>query len=133
MTSPNEKIQALWEEIIIKEKINNITIKMDEIKKDQTQIREIIREELTNLWNVSEIPTFKIILEKLTKLEEEKNKQIVKDKNITQQPEIVPINAWRRTKKPIMIDISKMKPIILESVGKVLDRLSLLRKEGKFQ
>ena len=31
-----------------------------------------------------------------------------------------------------MIDISKMKPIIPESVGKVLDRLSLLRKEGKF-
>ena len=44
MTSPNEKIQALWEEIIIKEKINNIIIKIDEIKKDQTQIREVIRE-----------------------------------------------------------------------------------------
>lgn len=130
----NDKIQDLWEEIIIKENIKNITKMMGEIKNDQNQTRQIIREELTKLWNTSEIPTFKIILEKLKNLEEEKSKniQIIKNENITKQPEMVPINAWRRTKEPVMVDISKMKPNIPESVNKVLQNLSLLQKEGKF-
>jgi hypothetical protein len=126
----SERIEALWEEIIIKEKINNITINLNEIKKDQTQMRQIVREELTNLWNASEIPTFKIILEKLKNIEEVKiNKQIIKK---SKQSEIVPINAWRRTKEPIMVDISKMKPEIPKSVDNMLNGLSLLQKEGKF-
>ena len=70
----SEKIQDLWEEIIVKENIQNIIIKMDDLKKDQIQIRHIIIEELTNLWNISEIPTFKIILEKLKRIEAEKTK-----------------------------------------------------------
>lgn len=131
MSNTNEKIQNLWEELIVKEKMDIIITKLNKIEKEQNQLRQIIKDELTNLWNVSEIPTFRIILEKLTKLEEVKNKQKL-EKEELQQPEIKPINIWKRTKEPIMVDISKNKPKISKSVEKMLDGLLTLQKEKKF-
>lgn len=131
MSNTNEKIQNLWEELIVKEKMDIIIAKLNKIEKEQNQLRQIIKDELTNLWNVSEIPTFRIILEKLTKLEEVKNKQKL-EKEELQQPEIKPINIWKRTKEPIMVDISKNKPKISKSVEKMLDGLLTLQKEKKF-
>jgi len=69
--SDSEFIKNLWEEIIVKEKLNAI-MRLVEKQDNQENLRQIIREELTSLWNNSEIPTLKMILDKLIKLEEGK-------------------------------------------------------------
>ena len=128
--SDSEFIKNLWEEIIVKEKLNAI-MRLVEKQDNQENLRQRIREELTSLWNNSEIPTLKMILDKLIKLEEGKQK-IIPEKEITNKPELKAINAWRRVNEPMMIDISKMKPNISEPIGKVLDNLGQLSKKGKF-
>src|SRR4051812_38653581 len=90
----NKMIRAIWEELVLREKLENIRTTISKIQEEQTMVRSIVKEELTNLWNDSKIPTYKNILQKLTNLEgETSNKQIVKEES---QPEMVPINAWRR-------------------------------------
>ena len=57
--SDTELIQALWKEIIAKERLGVIIDLIENLKDNQNNLRSIIREELTNLWNNSEIPTLK--------------------------------------------------------------------------
>lgn len=148
----SDKIDQIWNEIIIKEQLENIIKLLTEIKENQSKIQElniqeIVKEELTKLWNISEVPTFKMILEKIDLLEnKDKQKQKIEERiessgvnketidliKLEEKPEIVPIDAWRRTKEPIMIDISKMKPQLTEPVKQTIEKLALLSKRGKF-
>lgn len=148
----SDKIDQIWNEIVIKEQLENIIKLLTEIKENQSKIQElniqeIVKEELTKLWNISEVPTFKMILEKIDLLEnKDKQKQKIEERiessgvnketidliKLEEKPEIVPIDAWRRTKEPIMIDISKMKPQLTEPVKQTIEKLALLSKKGKF-
>lgn len=128
--SDTELIQALWKEIVLKERLGVIIDLIENSKVNQDNLRSIVRKELTNLWNNSEIPTLKLILDKLTKLEGEQ--KIIPEKEIKNKPELKAINAWRRIKEPIIMDISQMKPKISEPIGKALDDLGSLCKKGKF-
>ena len=148
----SDKIDQIWNEIIIKEQLENIIKLLTEIKENQSKIQELniqenVKEELTKLWNISEVPNFKMILEKIDLLEnKDKQKQKIEERiarsgvnketidliKLEEKPGIVPIDAWRRTKEPIMIDISKMKPQLTEPVKQTIEKLALLSKRGKF-
>lgn len=110
-------------------------IRIQEIKNIvRNEIREIVREEIRNAWNSSEIPTLALIIEKLNLILKEKN--IVQGETSSskeiEEKEIVPINAWKRGIEPMMMDISKMKPNLPEPVGKTLNKLRELKRQGKF-
>lgn len=133
----DKMLRDLWEEIILKQKIEKIMETLNNIQKEQIEIqkaikeeqsliRRIIKEELTNLWNSSEVPTYKTILQKLTKLEGEAStsKQIIRE--VKTEPELVPLNVWKRTREPIMVDVSKSKVKISESIKTALSELANL-------
>ena len=131
MNNTENQIKDIWNEIFIKESLNAILKKMEE---NQEISRKIIKEEITALWNISEIPIFKQILDKLTiiqnSLEQNKEKKIIKDE--TEEPELVPITVIGRTKEPILMDISKSKPKITIGVKRTINGLAELHKSGKF-
>lgn len=131
MNNTENQIKDIWNEIFIKESLNAILKKMEE---NQEISRKIIKEEITALWNISEIPIFKQILDKLTiiqnSLEQNKEKKVIKDE--TEEPELVPITVIGRTKEPILMDISKSKPKITIGVKRTINGLAELHKSGKF-
>lgn len=131
MSNAENQIKDIWNEIFIKESLNAILKKMEE---NQEINRKIIKEEITALWNMSEIPIFKQILDKLTiiqsNLEQNKGKKIIKEE--IEEPEIVPITVIGRTKEPILMDISKSKPKITTGVKRTINSLAELHKSGKF-
>ena len=131
MSNSEERIKDIWEELIIKEKLKAILIKIEE---GQVSNRQIIKEELTELWNISEIPIFKQILEKLTVinncLENNSNKKQVMEED--KEKEMVPINVIGRLKEPVMMDISKSKPKLTIGVKRGINSLAELHKLGKF-
>ena len=131
MNNTENQIKDIWNEIFIKKSLNAILKKMEE---NQEISRKIIKEEITALWNISEIPIFKQILDKLTiiqnSLEQNKEKKIIKDE--TEEPELVPITVLGRTKEPILMDISKSKPKITIGVKRTINGLAELHKSGKF-
>ncbi|KAL1831560.1 hypothetical protein ACET3Z_001211 [Daucus carota] len=129
MSNSEERIKEIWNEILVKEGLKTIITKIEE---NQEKSRQIIREEITALWNISEVPTFKQILGKLTTIQNylEPKKEIVENE---EKPEVVPINIIGSSiKSPILMDISKSKPQMSTGVKRAINSLAELHKKGKF-
>lgn len=129
MSNSEERIKEIWNEILVKEGLKTIITKIEE---NQEKSRQIIREEITALWNISEVPTFKQILGKLTTIQNylEPKKEIVENE---EKPEVVPINIIGNSiKSPILMDISKSKPQMSTGVKRAINSLAELHKKGKF-
>lgn len=98
----SDKIEEIWSELIVKEKLNTIikliTKLQETISNLQNNIQQIIQQELVMQWNTSDIPTFKLILEKLNMLD--KNKKLMEEKE-TPEVEIVEEQKSRKEKQKI--------------------------------
>lgn len=140
MSNSEAKIKDIWEELIVKETLKAILAKLEE---DKSIIRQIIREELTEMWNNSEIPIFKQILKKLVPInnyvkdknpiKEEDNETEGEEKAINEtKKEVKAINIMDKGKEPIIMDMSKSKPKLTTGVKRGIESLAELHKLGKF-